>query len=475
MSLAMFRALAAPRSPSAARPHARPAASSPVRSRALRPLPALALAAAAALALLPLRPAAAATDVQVVTSPGGITAWLVEEHSIPMLAMEMQFRGGASREPADKPGVTDFLAHMFDEGAGDLDSAAYSARADRLALRAGFSAGRDGFNVSAAMLTESRDASVDLLRLALTEPRFDPDAMERVRNGLLSGLAGDETDPGAILGRAWRKALFGDDPYGREVAGTTDSIAAMTPEDLRAMRAVALNRDGLAIGVVGDITAEALGPLLDRLLGDLPDAPLPDLPRAELSADRSLEVIPLDVPQSVATLVAEGLDRHDPDFIPAYVMNHILGGGGFTSRLTEEVREKRGLTYSVYSYLAPYDRAALIASGISSANARIGEAIEVIKAEFARMRDGGATADELDKAQRYLTGAYPLRFDSNGKIAGQLAGLMADGFEPDYIENRNAMIEAVTLDDIARVAKRLLDPAKLKVVVVGQPEGLAQN
>lgn len=466
MSLAMFRARA-PRRP--ARPEARRSA----QVRAFRLPAALALAALAAVA--PLRPAQAATDVQVVTSPGGITAWLVEEPSIPMLAIEMQFQAGASHEPEDKPGVTDFLAHMFDEGAGDLDSAAFSARADELALRAGFDAGRDGFSVSAMMLTENRDASVDLLRLALTEPRFDADAMERVRNGLLSGLAGDETDPGAILGKAWREALFGDDPYARPIAGTVESITAMTADDLRAMRAVALNREGVAVGVVGDITAEELGPLLDRLLGDLPSEPVAPLPRAELSADRGLEVIALDVPQSSATLVAEGLDRDDPDFIPAYVMNHILGGGGFSSRLTEEVREKRGLTYSVYSYLAPYDRTALIAAGVSSANARIGEAVEVIKAEWARMRDEGATEEELEAAKRYLTGAYPLRFDSNGKIAGQLAGLMSEGFGPDYIENRNALIEAVTLDDISRVAKRLLDPARLKVVVVGQPEGLVSN
>lgn len=431
--------------------------------------PALALLAPS---LLPLLPAQAATDVQIVTSPGGITAWLVEEPSIPMLAMEISFKGGASREPEDKVGVTAYLASMLDEGAGELDSAAFSARADQLALKYGFDAGRDSFTVSARMLTETRDQSVELLRSALVEPRFDPEPLERMRAAILASLRDAATDPQAILGEAWREAMFGDDPYARPVDGTPESVAAIDADDLRAARARALNRSQLAIGVVGDITAEELGPLLDRLLGDLPADPWEPLPPAELSQDRGLEVVPFDIPQSTAAFVQEGLARDDPDFIPAYVMNHILGGGGFTSRLTEEVREKRGLTYGVYSYLAPYDRAALLAGGVSSSNDRVAEAIEVIRAEWARMRDEGVTEEELDEAKRYLTGAFPLRFDSNAKIAGQLAGLMEQGFTPDYLKDRNGLIEAVTVADIDRVAKRLLTPEALKVVVVGEPEGL---
>jgi zinc protease len=196
---------------------------------------------------------------------------------------------------------------------------------------------------------------------------------------------------------------------------------------------------------------------------------------ADPAFDGTLEVIDFDTPQSVARLVGPGIMRDDPDFMPAFVMNHILGGGGFSSRLTEEVREKRGLTYSVWSYLAPYDRAGLIMAGVSSDNARIKESVDVIRAEWARMADSGVTAQELKDAQTYLTGAYPLRFDSNGKIAGQLAGLMHDGFTPAYLTERNGQIDAVTTDDIARVAKRLLRPDLLHVVVVGKPEGLAAN
>lgn len=439
--------------------------------RPLAPLAATLALVAAALAA-PLSTARAAADVQVVTSPGGITAWLVEEPAIPMLALEMRLKGGASREPADRAGAMNFLAAMLDEGAGDLDAAAFSARSDELALRAGFSAGRDGFTVSARMLSETRDESVELLRLALTEPRFDAEAMERVRAGIVSGLRSAQTDPGEIAARAWRDALFDADPYARPVEGTLETVPKLSAEDLEAMRRIALNRHDAAIGVVGDITAEELGPLLDRLLGDLPAEPLPELAPAEMAGTRELEVIELDVPQSVARLVHEGPAREDPGFIPAYVMNHILGGGGFSSRLTEEVREKRGLTYSVFSFLAPFDRAPMIGAGVSSDNARIAEALSVIREEWARMREAGATAEELENAKRYLTGAYPLRFDSNAAIAGQLAGLMSEGFSPDYIEERNGLIEAVTLEDVQRAAERFLHPDRLQVVVVGRPEGL---
>ena len=446
------------------------------RARIVAPALARARIVAPALALLavPFVPAQAATEVEVVTSPGGIVAWLVEEPSIPMVAMEISFKGGASREPDERVGVTHFLSTMLDEGAGELDSAAFSARADQLAMRYGFEAGRDSFTVSARMLSETREDSVELLRSALVEPRFDPEPLERMRASILSTLRDQATDPQAILARTWRERLFGDDPYARPMEGTPESVAAITADDLRAARERALNRSRLAIGVVGDITAEELGPLLDRLLGDLPAEPWEPLGPAELSSDRDLTVVPFDIPQSSAAFVQEGLARDDPDFIPAYVMNHILGGGGFSSRLTEEVREKRGLTYGVYSYLAPYDRAALMAGGVASSNDRVAEAIEVIRGEWARMREAGVTEEELDEAKRYLTGAYPLRFDSNAKIAGQLAGLMEEGFTPVYLEERNALIEAVTVDDVARVAQRLLHPEALMVTVIGEPEGLPE-
>jgi len=231
-------------------------------------------------------------------------------------------------------------------------------------------------------------------------------------------------------------------------------------------------RVGAHIGVVGDISAAELAPLLDRLLGGLRNEPVEELPMTEFKGPPGVTVIDLDVPQSVAVFGHAGILRDDPDFIPAYVLNYILGGGGFASRLTVEVREKRGLSYSVYSYLAPRDRAGLHLGGVATANASMKDSIAVIKDEWRKMAENGVTAEELDKAKRYLTGAYALRFDSNSKIANILVGVQAAGLPIDYTEIRNSLVEAVTLDDIKRVAKRIMKPDELSIVVVGRPEGL---
>ena len=431
-----------------------------------------ALVAGALLVAAAVPGARAAAPVQVTTSPAGIEAWVVEAPDIPMLALEIVIPGGASTEPADKSGVTAFLAALLTEGAGELDAAAFSARADELALRLSVEAGRDEVSVSARMLTENLEESLELLRLALTEPRFDAEAVERVRAGMIASLRSESASPEAKADLAWRAALFDGDPYGRRTDGTEESLAAISVEDLRAAQARAIHRAGLSIGVVGDLSAAEVGPMLDRLLGALPAEAPAEPGAAEMAGDRGLILVPHDAPQTLLRLIAEGLPRDDPDFIPAFVMNHILGGGGFSSRLTMEVRERRGLTYGAFSYLTTPDRAPLMVVGLATANATAAEALETVKAEMARMRDGGVTEEELDAAKRYLTGAWPLQFDSNAKIAARLAGFKSQDLTPDYLTERNALVEAVTLEDVARVAKRLLDPERFLVVAVGRPEGL---
>ncbi|MFV0475267.1 MAG: M16 family metallopeptidase [Pikeienuella sp.] len=417
-------------------------------------------------------PALAAAPIQRVVSPGGIEAWLVEEDAIPMISLSIEFRGGAVLDPEGKGGLANLFAGLLEEGAGDLDAVGFAEAADAIAARYGFSAGLDTVSVSAAMLAENRDASIDLLRLALTEPRFDEEPLTRVKRQVISSIRSGETEPNAIAYKAWIAAAFPGDAYGRPGDGTIASVEAISAEDLRAARARLLNVGAAHIGVVGAISAGELGPLLDRLLGDLPNQPAPAPAPIAAAPPPGLTVVDLDVPQSVAVFGQEGILRDDPDFIPAYVMNYILGGGGFSSRLTVEVREKRGLSYSVYSYLYPLDRAGLITGGVASANAAMAESVRVIREEWRRMAEEGVSAEELDKAKRYLTGAYALRFDSNGKIADMLVGLQTAGLPIDYPEKRNALVEAVTAEDISRVAARLLKPESLSFVVVGRPEGL---
>jgi zinc protease len=411
--------------------------------------------------------------IQTVRSPGGIEAWLVEEHSVPLMAMRFAFAGGNSQDPNGKEGVANFLTAMMDEGAGDLTALQFQERMEEIAMRMSFEDSRDSFYGSFETLTVNRDAAVELLRLAINKPRFDTDAVERIRAQLLAGLAFAEKDPDRVASREWFATAFAGHPYGRPANGTVESVSRITRDDLDAYRRRIFARSTLKVVAVGDIDAPTLGKILDLVFGSLPEkADLAPVPFVEPKPGSSLNVVQMAVPQSVATFGLAGVTRKDPDFIPAFVMNHILGGGGFSSRLMEQVREKRGLAYSVYSYLQPYQHTAIFAGGVATKNDEIGQSLEVIRAELKRMASEGPTPEELDNAKKYLIGSYPLRFDTNAKIANQLLGILQDGLGIDYVEKRNGLIEAVTLEDVKRVAARILRTENLITTVVGQPKNL---
>ena len=419
---------------------------------------------------------ASAMEIKTAKSPGGIEAWLVEEHSVPLMAMRFAFEGGNSQDPDGKEGVANFLTAMMDEGAGDLTAIEFQERMEEFAVRMAFEDSRDSLYGSFETLTANRDEAVELLRLAVTKPRFDADAVERIRGQLLTSLAFAAKDPDRVAAREWFAAAFPGHPYGRPATGTPESVAKITREDLKTYHKRVFAKDTLKVAVVGDIDAETLGKLLDKVFGDLPDkAELEPVPFIEPKKGGNLRVVEMPVPQSVATFGLAGIPRKDPDFIPAFVMNHILGGGGFSSRLMEEVREKRGLAYSVYSYLQPYQHAAIFAGGVATKNEEIGQSLKVIRAELERMATDGPTPEELESAKSYLIGSYPLRFDTNAKIANQLLGIMQDGLGKDYVDKRNALIEAVTLEDVKRAAKRILSTDNLIMTVVGQPKNLKER
>ncbi|SIO51326.1 zinc protease [Rhodovulum sp. ES.010] len=430
------------------------------------------LVVAASLALWLAVPARAAVDIREVTSPGGIEAWLVESHDIPFVALEIRFRGGASLDTEGKAGATNLMTALLEEGAGEMDARAFVRARDALAASFRFDAGQDSLRVSARMLSENRDAAVELLRQALHAPRFDEDAIERVRAQVIAAIRSDAKDPNAIAAQTFDRLAFADHPYGRPVDGTEESVAALTRDDLREAHGRAIARDRVYVAAVGDITAEDLGALLDTLFEGVPEngAPLPGA--ADYGLEGGTTVVPFDTPQSVAVFGHEGMARDDPDFFAAYVMNEVLGAGGFESRLMKEVRVKRGLTYGVYSYIYPMDHAALMLGQVASANDKVAEAIAVIRDEWARMAETGVTEQELEDVKTYLTGAYPLRFDGNAPIARILVGMQMEGLSPDYVNTRNDRIMAVTLDEVRRVADELLQPERLHFVVVGRPEGI---
>ena len=414
-----------------------------------------------------------ASSVQKVVSPkAGVGAWLVEDYAVPLVAFDFAFKGGSAQEAAAKAGLASMLAAMMDEGAGSLDADAFHRALDDKAIEISFSADRDTFHGRMKTLTRHLAAAVDLLRLAVNEPRLDADAMERVRAQMIAGLKRELKDPDALAGKAWRQAAFGDHPYGQSGRGTLDSVPMIARDDLASARTAMMSRDTLKIAVVGAIDAATLAAHLDTIFAPLPAKgalkEIPDVAIANLGAKK---IVDIDVPQSTIRFGLPGIARHDPDFWIGVVVNHILGGGVFSARLFKEVREKRGLAYSVHTQLAAFDHVAMLSGGTSTKNERAAESLSVIEDEIAKLCAEGPTDEELDKAKKYLIGSYALRFDTSTKIAGNLVGLQTEGYDVSFLDERNERIASVTLEQAKRVGKRLFEGKKLLVAAAGRPEG----
>lgn len=427
------------------------------------------------LVLASLGPSLAAKPQRVV-SQGGIEAWLVEDHANPIISAEIAWRdSGSAFDPVGKEGLSRLLAGTMDEGAGPYDSQAYQRRLEDLSIKLSFSAGQDMLHASLITLVRNRDSAFDMLRLALVSPKFEESALNRVKGQILAGLAKSSEDPETIASRTWRAAAFAGHAYARQNEGTAESVPALAASDLKAALK-RLGRDNMIIGVVGDIKPEELAQLLDRTFLDLPTkAAVSAMPEAAVAAPQEgikPFVVNKSIPQSVVQFGFQGVKRDDPDWYAAYTLNYILGGGGFTSRLMVEIREKRGLAYSAYSYLYPMDHGAAWIGGVATRNDKVAQSIALVRKELENVAQDGVSAQELADAKTYLTGSFPLRFDSSRNIAGLLVSMQADRLGLDYLDKRNDLVARVTRADLARVAKRLIRPENLIVVVVGSPKGL---
>lgn len=419
--------------------------------------------------------ASAASKIEEIVSPGGIKAWLVRDNTVPLLSLDYAFTGGANADPADKPGVAHMVGSLLDEGAGDLDARTFQERMEEKAIQLGFTAGRDQFRGSLHSLAANLDEAENLLRLALTAPRFDAEPVQRIRAQLQAQVLRGTTNPNEIVTKRWWAAAFPDHPYGRPTGGTAESLAAITVDDLKAFVRDTFARDTLTIGIVGDIDRDAAGKLIDRIFGALPaHATLAPVPAAAMHGLGERIVVDLDVPQTVISFGGPGLARSDPDFLAGYVVNHIYGGAPMSSWLYREVREKRGLAYGIYSRLIWMEHGNIMSGSTATRADRAGETLSLIEEETKRMAAEGPTQEELDKAKTYLKGSYALAFDTSSKIAGQLVQIQLDKLGIDYPERRGAMIDAVTLADAKRVAKRLFD-TKLLTLVVGRAHGVSKT
>jgi zinc protease len=412
----------------------------------------------------------ALADIQVVTSPGGVTAWLVSENFVPIVAMEMAWKGGSAVEPAGKDGLGWVLGYMMNEGAGDLDTSAFGERMEDLNLSFGCSVMTDWTGCGMTTLKESLNDSLEMVRLAFAEPRFDKEPIDRAKGELTIGLMQAETDPKTIASRAMMSSLAPGHPYSRYA--TPETVATITRDDIAALMKNLMTKDRLIVVVVGDITAEELKPKLDEVFGSLPaTSTLPDVADVAPAAASAQPIVkPLPIPQTLITFSGPGLKRSDPDFYAAYVLNYILGGGGFSSRLVDDIREDKGLTYGIGTSLSVQPHFWRWSGSSSTMNDKASEVIRLVKEHIAKLGAEGPTEKELADAKSYLTGAFPLNFDSNAKIAKNLMSFRQDDLGVDYVSQRNDLINAVTMDDVKRVAAAYMKPENFTFVEVGQPK-----
>ncbi len=423
--------------------------------------------------LADLAPVSRAARVQKVRSPGGIEAWLVEDYAVSLVAFDFAMGGGGAQDPAGRPGVSNLLTSLLDEGAGPYDAPGFHQALDDLAIHLSFGTDRDHLTGHLMTLARNTDQAFELLRLAVCESRLDADPVARVRGQIAAGLRRELNDPDSMAARALRRLSFPGHPYGWPVRGDLDTLEAITRDDLVDLRARTISREKLVVAAVGAIDAATLATKLDLVFGALPArGSLVETPAVTLSGVGDVQVDTLDIPQTTIRFARPGLARKDPDYIAATVVNHILGGGAFTARLFREVREKRGLAYSVYSHLQTFAKAAIVMGGTSTKNERARESLDVIQHEIRDLAENGPLEDELVKAKKYLTGSYALSFDTSTKIASQLVHLQNEGFDASWLDERNQRIDAVTMDDAKRAAKRLFGDGALLVAAAGKPAGM---
>lgn len=407
--------------------------------------------------------------VQVVTSPGGITAWLIEDRSVPVVSLSFAFKGGAALDPAGREGRATLTAALLDQGAGDLDTAAFSTALRDRAVSLSFGAGRDEFTGGLRCLAEETGFAASMANLALTRPRFDGEAVARVKAGRALALRREAEDPRSIASRAWFERALSPHPFSRPPGGTEAALAVLARDDLEAAVAAQMRRGSLIAAASGAIDAAGLGRMLDETFGGIAAGEAPAVPPLPAPTPFGLVVAERDAPQAVATFGHGAPDPDDPDWEACQVVNWVLGGGGFSSRLTEEIREKRGLTYGIGTQLAPFPGRSLVLGSVSTENPRFGETLSLLKSEWARMAESGPTAEEVANGRAFLTGSFPLGFTSTGQIANTLVALQCLGRGPDWLEGRIARLEAVTLEDARRAARKLYDPEALSISVAGRP------
>lgn len=408
-----------------------------------------------------------AVEIREITSEKGISAWLVEDYSVPIVTMKFSFDAGSAQDPAGKEGLVNLMTGLLDEGAGDLDSDAFQEQLDLTGLELSYSASTDSFSGTMRILQNDLDKAIELVALSVNQPRFDDKPLERIRGQITTSIRSRQSDPNFLAGRMWGEKVWGDHPYGRDDTGTEESLSALTKDDLEAVRQTIFARTGLKIGIVGAIDEAKALTMIDTIFGALPETTdrvaVPDTaPQLAQAFNYAF-----DLPQTNIQMIFPGVPRDDPDFFNAFMMSHILGGGTFSSRLYVAVREERGLAYGVNASLSPQEHANGLYISTATGKERAEETVQVIYDEINRLINDGVTEEELQSAKNFVKGSYAIRNLSNSSdIASTLVGLQEAKLGIDYINQRDAFIDSVTTEGVRTMAKTLLD-TKPAIMTVG--------
>lgn len=417
-------------------------------------------------ALFLIVPAHAARVVPV-DAMDGVPVWLSEDHTLPLIALSASFPAGSAYDPAGKTGIAALAAYLLDEGAGQLRADSFQSALAAKGIRLEVNPSRDHMTVKLITLTANAKEAFRLLGLALSRPRFDVDAVTRVRLQMMQAVDLGREDPATVAEKGFYSLYFGPYTYGRPVGGDKRGLASISAQDLHVFARQHWVRGGLKIAVAGDVDPDTLATLIRSAFADLPETtpPRPAIPLR--TGATGLHILPMHAPQPAVIFGQAGMMRSDRDYIAGVVANYILGGAGTGSRLAKELREQRGLTYDVSTELVPYQRSGLLLGTIATRRDAVRQTISLIREAMREFASRGPTDQELSDAKQYLNGSFPLAFTSNADIAAQLNAFQEQGLPLDYLDRRAQLINRVSLDDVRRAARRLFDPKKLTIVVAG--------
>lgn len=409
-------------------------------------------------------------DIKEVRSNSGITAWLVEDHSLPIISLQFAFKGaGAINDTAENQGRAKLLSNTLDEGAGDLSSQEFQKELSDNSINLSFSSSRDNFSGQLKTLTRYKEKAFSLLNVAITKPRFDEEPLQRMKQANISRIKSSITDPNWIAARLQNDLIYSNHPYSLNSGGTISTLNNLTPQDLREFKNSYLTKDNLVIGVVGDITVDELKIQLDKIFGSLPEKSKKNNINSTALHKNGVFLYKKDIPQTIIKLSYPAFDRNDPDYYAAQIFNYIFGGAGFGSRLMEEVREKEGLTYGIYSSLSFLNQSQKFYISTSTQNDKSNRVLEIINKETNKIKNEPITEKELNNAKNYIIGSLPLSLTSTSKISGLLVALQKNDRPINYLDNYKTNIEKVTINDVSRVAKRILNNNLLNIIMVGNP------